>query len=285
MAEARSLESGRINRLVALRHGRAGLWLDGGSDGEVLLPAREAPEEIAPGATLEVFVLRDSDGTWVATQKRPRAQVGEVALLKVVDVSGPGAFLDWGLSKDLLLPHGEQRRRPEVGEEVLVMVFRDAEGRVAASQRLDDFLTDELDEDEQLAPGQPLSLVVAHATDLGLKVVVNDRWWGLVYRDQVHRRIPRGTRVGGYLRRLREDGRLDVSLEPLGAARLDDIGERIYARLVAAGGVLPFGDKSDPEAIKAEFQVSKSAFRQAIGGLYRQRRIVLGPHEIRLPDA
>lgn len=211
--------------------------------------------------------------------RAPKCAVGEVAYLEVVTVNETGAFLDWGHLKDLLLPYGEQRFRPSVGKRVLVRIYEDQQGRPVASQKLDRFVVDEA---EGLAAGDEVTLVIAEQTDLGFKAVVEHRCWGLLYRDDVTRPLRRGQRLTGYVKRLRDDGRLDLSLLPPGAARLDVVGEAVLKALRESGGYLPLGDKSDAAEIKARLGVSKNAFKQAIGRLYKQRLITLSPTGIRL---
>ncbi|MGM0535239.1 MAG: CvfB family protein [Pseudomonadota bacterium] len=211
--------------------------------------------------------------------RAPRAAVGEVAYLEVVTLNDTGAFLDWGQPRDLLLPHGEQRFRPSVGKRVLVMIYEDQQGRPVASQKLERFIADEA---ENLRAGDAVSLVVAEATDLGLKAVVNHRYWGLLYRDEANRPLRRGQRLTGYVKRLRDDGRLDLSLLPPGEARLDVVGEQVLKALRESGGYLPLGDSSDPAEVRARLGVSKNAFKQAIGRLYKRRLITLEAGGIRL---
>ncbi|WP_280552633.1 S1-like domain-containing RNA-binding protein [Halomonas sp. 25-S5] len=211
--------------------------------------------------------------------RAPRASIGDVAYLEVVTVNDTGAFLDWGHPRDLLLPYGEQRFRPSVGRRVLVIIYEDQQGRPVASQRLDRILADEA---EGLAAGDEVALVIAEATDLGYKVVVDQRFWGLLYRDDVNRPLRRGQRLTGYVKRLRDDRRLDLSLLPPGPARLDVVGEQVLKALRESGGYLPLGDKSDAGEIKARLGVSKNAFKQAIGRLYKHQRILLEPGGIRL---
>ncbi|MFQ3788573.1 S1 RNA-binding domain-containing protein [Halomonas sp. A29] len=209
----------------------------------------------------------------------PKAQVGEVAYLEVVTVNETGAFLDWGHARDVLLPFGEQRFRPTPGKRVLVRIYEDQQGRPVASQKLDRFVQDEA---TGLAPGDEVELVVADATDLGYKAVVDHRFWGLLYRDDVTRPLRRGQRVKGYVKRVRDDGRLDLSLLPPGSARLDVVGDQVLKVLRASGGYLPLGDKSEAGEIKARLGVSKNAFKQAIGRLYKRRLIVIEEAGIRL---
>ncbi|MEQ5800514.1 S1-like domain-containing RNA-binding protein [Halomonas sp. H10-9-1] len=211
--------------------------------------------------------------------RAPRCDVGEVAYLEVVTVNDTGAFLDWGQPRDLLLPYGEQRFRPSVGKRVLVRIYTDQQGRPVASQKLERFVADEA---EGLAAGDEVILVIAEQTDLGLKAVVNHRFWGVLYRDDLTRPLRRGQRVTGYIKRLRDDGRLDLSLLPPGEARLDVVGEAVLKALRESGGYLPLGDKSDAAEIKARLGVSKNAFKQAIGRLYKRRLISLSPNGIRL---
>ncbi|MEQ6917909.1 CvfB family protein [Halomonas aquatica] len=211
--------------------------------------------------------------------RAPRAVVGEVAYLEVVTVNETGAFLDWGHPRDLLLPYGEQRFRPSVGRRVLVMIYEDQQGRPVASQRLDRFLADE---SEGLASGDEVALVIADQTDLGYKVAVDHRFWGLLYRDDANRPLRRGQRLIGYVKRRRDDGRLDLSLLPPGPTRLDVVGEQVLKALRESGGYLTLCDASSAAEIKARLGVSKNAFKQAIGRLYKHRRITLEPGGIRL---
>ncbi|MCG6656729.1 RNA-binding protein [Halomonas campisalis] len=211
--------------------------------------------------------------------RAPKVAIGEVAYLEVVTVNDTGAFLDWGHPKDLLLPFGEQRFRPSVGKRVLVKVYEDQQGRPVATQKLDRFVTDEA---TGLSAGDEVTLVIADATDLGYKAVVDHRFWGLLYRDEVTRPLRRGQRLTGYVKRRRDDGRLDLSLLPPGAARLDVVGEQVLKALRESGGYLPLSDKSDAAEIKARLGVSKNAFKQAIGRLYKRRLITLEAAGIRL---
>ncbi|MGP9798850.1 CvfB family protein [Halomonas sp. 86] len=207
------------------------------------------------------------------------AQLGEVAYLTVVTVNNTGAFLRWGQPKDVLLPYSEQIFRPDPGKRVLVMLYEDDQGRPVASMRLDRFLTDDA---WALEKGNEVSVVVADRTDLGMKVAVDHRYWGLIYQDDISQPLRRGQALKGYVKQCREDGRLDISLLPPGAARLDVVGDKILKALRESGGYLPLGDKSDAHAIKARLGVSKSAFKQAIGRLYKQQLITLEPDAIRL---
>lgn len=220
-----------------------------------------------------------SADTLHGTKRGPLARVGEVAYLQVVTVNDTGAFLDWGQPKDLLLPYGEQRFRPDVGKRVLVKIYADQQGRPVASQRLDRFIADEA---EGLAVGDEVTLVVAERTDLGLKVVVDHRFWGVLYENELSRMPRRGTHLTGYVQRVRDDDRLDLALLPPGAAKLDVVGDKVLAALRRSGGYLALADKSPATEIKTRLGVSKNAFKQAIGRLYKRRLISIEEHGIRL---
>ncbi|ERL53302.1 S1 RNA-binding domain-containing protein [Halomonas huangheensis] len=209
----------------------------------------------------------------------PKANVGEVADLSVVQVTEIGAFLDWGHPRDLLLPLNEQRLRPVVGRRALVMISTDYEGRPVASQRLERYLSDTSD---QHRAGDEVVLVISETTDLGVKAVVDHHCWGLLYHDELSRPVRRGQRLTGYVKRVREDGRLDLSLLPPGEAKLDVVGEQVMKALREAGGYLALSDKSPAPEIKRRLGVSKNAFKQAIGRLYKRRLIVIEDAGVRL---
>ena len=207
------------------------------------------------------------------------AHMGDVAYLTVTAVNNTGAFLRWGQPKDVLLPYSEQSFRPDVGKRVLVKLYEDDQGRPVASMRLERFVTDEAWE---LGRGDQVTLVVAERTDLGMKVVVNHRHWGLVYQDDLTQPLRRGQTLPGYVKQRRDDGRLDIALLPPGEARLDVVGDKVLQALRESGGYLPLGDKSAAHEIKARLGVSKSAYKQAIGRLYKRELITLEPYAIRL---
>lgn len=216
-------------------------------------------------------------------ERTPIGNVGEVAWLRVVAVKDAGAFLDWGRPKDLLLPFSEQPRgqRPGPGDHCMVFIAEDDDDRPFASMRLNDFITDTAD---GYAQGDPVALLVAELTDLGVKVVVDHRHWGLLYAEDIFRTLRKGEACTGYIRKLRADGKLDVTLNPPAHVAAVSLSDRILARLDARGGFLPLSDKSPPEAIQDAFGVSKGVFKQAIGALYRKRLIVIDKDGIRLPD-
>lgn len=256
--------------LTVLHRARQGVYLDGAELGEILLPNREAPEDLESGDSVNVFVYHDGEGRLVATATKPRAQLGEVAFLNVVSVSRVGAFLDWGLAKDLLLPFGEQRGQPEEGRSQLVKIIQNHDGRLVASAQLDRHLEDTATCYQQ---GDEVVLVVAHDTDIGYKVVVDFRYWGLINLNEIRAPLKRGQRLTGYIQRLRPDDRLGISLNAPGAAKSDEFSDKVLAQLEKNDGFLPLNDKSSPEEIFASFRVSKAAFKQTIGKLYKARKI------------
>lgn len=266
---------GEINTLPVSRLHALGAFLEGGDAGEVLLPRQQVPANCQPGDRLDVFVFRDGDGQLSATTSKPLAQVGQVAWLKVVATSRAGAFLDWGLPKDLLCPFAEQRAEMEVGKRYLVMVFLDDQYRVAASARIDEFLED--DNGGAFAEGQEVSLMVADRTPLGFKAVINNSHWGVLYASELFRPLHKGQAVTGYIRRIRHDGRIDLTLQKPGGTRsqVEQLADAILAQAHAQGGYLPFNDKTPPEEIYSRFAVSKKIFKQAVGHLLKEKLITL----------
>lgn len=275
------IEIGKTNRLTAARRAPPGMYL--ARDGqEVLLPNRFA-EGLEVGAELDVFVYTDSSDRPVATTQKPLAEVGQFACLTVIDVSPHGAFLDWGLDKDLFAPLPEQEARLHKGDRVVVAVCLDEHTqRVMASSRLGQFLEPPT---SPPAPGAPVELLVYRQTELGAQVIVDDRHAGLVYASETFAALAVGDRVTGYVRRLRDDGKLDVSLRAPGAAGRDDDTRALLRALEASGGQLALHDDSPPEEISARLGMSKKAFKRAVGNLYRQRLVRLGPEGIRLLTA
>lgn len=251
-----------------------------GDDGDIPLIDREPPAGLAPGQTLQVFVYPDGSGQLQATQQQPRAQVDEVAWLRVVEVGHAGAFLDWGLPKDLLVPYSEQKVRMVVGRSYLVRLFLDESNRVAATTHLDDFIQDQA---FYYKAGQTVQLIIAEETDLGYKAVVDHRYWGMLYHNEIFQPLRKGQQLTGYIRRVREDQRLDLTLhQGSHGGQVAAAAEKILATLHSHGGYMALTDKTPPETIYSLFGVSKKIFKQAVGGLYRQRRIVIEDAGIRL---
>ncbi len=260
-----------------------GAFLDGGELGDILLPGRYVPNGTLAGEAIVVFVHLDSEDRIVATTETPHVQVGEFATLRVVSVNARiGAFLDWGLSKDLLLPMRETTRRVNVGEWVVVHVFVDEKSnRIVATTRISRHFSKT---PPPYKESQEVDLLVYSETDLGFKCVVENAHDGLLYRNELATPPIYGQKLTGFIRTVREDGKIDLRLDLGGYQRIAPISEKILTELAARGGRMLVSDKSPPEDIREAFGVSKKAFKQAIGALFKERRIVVEDHGIRLPD-
>lgn len=272
---------GKINKLTFSKQQGRECYLEAGGK-KVLLVDGKIAEDINPGDEVDAFVYVDSEGHLAATTRLPRAQVDEVAWLRVTAVNYYGAFLDWGLPKELLVPFSEQLGEMQAGKFYLVRLFLDDRNRIAATAKIEPFIADVLDDSATLATGQQVSLLITDATDLGFKAIVNHRYWGLLYQNELYQPLKKGQKIDGYIKQIREDRRIDLILNQPGYAKVDPLTETILARLNAAGGILKLGDKSPPEAIHKEFGASKKAFKQAIGALYKQQLIVIEDNHIRL---
>ena len=273
---------GRMNTMEVLKHTDFGLYLDGGMEGEILLPKRQIPQDEPSevGDWLNVFVHFDSEDRLIATTLTPKIMVGGFASLKVVDTTPVGLFLDWGLPKDLLLPHSEEKRPLEVGDYCVVHAYLDKHSkRVVATARLDRYL--------DLKParykvGQEVDLLIVEATEMGFKTIINESHWGLVHKNEAFKFLRRGMQEKGYIREIRPDGKINLSLQPVGQQAADQLEQQILQQLREQGGSLPVSDKSPPQVISTQFGVSKGNFKKAIGGLYKEGRIIIHPDRIEL---
>ncbi|MCD8042194.1 MAG: S1-like domain-containing RNA-binding protein [Tannerellaceae bacterium] len=274
------MEIGKYNTLTIVKDLDFGVYLDGGNGLEILLPARYVPKNVKPGVEVEVFIYHDNEGRLIATTDRPYAIAGEFAFMTVKSVNDMGAFLEWGIMKDLLVPFREQKAKMREGGVYLVYVHVDhVTQRIVASAKIDKYLDNVIPE---YTPNQEVNLLVAEETEIGYKVIINNLHWGLVYRNEVFRPLETGDRLKGYIKEVREDEKIDVSLTPLGYKKVTSITDRILDSLKGQRGFLPVHDKSDPEQIYALFQCSKKAFKQAIGALYKEKKIRIEPNGIRL---
>jgi predicted RNA-binding protein (virulence factor B family) len=266
---------GKTYKLKALKKLDFGVYLDAEDLYEVLLPKKYVPRDLAMGDEIEVFLYLDSEDRPVATTLKPKAQLGEFAYLAVVDVTDVGAFLDWGLEKDLFVPFGEQHRPMEVGRSYIVYLYLDKlKGRITASSKIDKFLDDEKPHD--FTPQQAVKLLIANSTDLGFKAIVNNSHWGVLYKNEVHQRLSFGQSIDGFIKRIRPDGKIDLSLTSLhdgGKETRDKYEKIILDYLKQQNGFAPVHDKTDPKIISDLFGMSKKAFKKAIGGLYKQKII------------
>ena len=272
------LRIGNYNSLKIARITASGALLSSEA-GEILLPGRLVPKGAEPGSTLKVFIYVDSEDRLTATTRKPRAVVGDFALLKVKDNVTVGTFLDWGLEKDLLLPFGEQTDQLRRGQEVLVYVYLHSSDRVAASARLDKFL---LPADCSLAEGDMVELLVYSFSDLGAKVVINNTFGGLLFKNELFSTPAIGERLQGYVKKIREDGKIDVTLRSGGAREAANDREVILDALKAHNGLLPLSDKSTPEAIAGLLRMSKKSFKKGIGGLYKEGLVDITPEGVRM---
>jgi predicted RNA-binding protein (virulence factor B family) len=273
------IQLGRMNSLPIIKLDEKGAWLDADDLGQVFVPQSQLPEAIKVGSTLAVFPYLDGDSELVISVDKPLAQVGEFAGLKVISASRIGAFLDWGLKKDLFVPANEQAKPMQTGHTYVVYVYLDRESRPTATSRLDHYLSIEM---PQYEPWEEVDLLICEQTDLGYKVIVNKKFWGLIFYNEIFTTIKIGQRTKGYIKKIHEDGKLDVTLNKPGLARKDEAGEKILARLQKQGGFLPVGDKSSPELIYSQFSMSKGTFKKAIGGLFKQGLITIEDGGIRL---
>ncbi len=269
---------GRINTLRIHHLDDRGAWLQSDSH-RILLPAAEVLSSMAKGDRLEVFLYQGASGELLATLKRPKAQVGEFALLKVSAVTRHGAFLDWGLDKDLLVPYSEQPERMRVGRNYIVRVYLDNQGRTVATGRIDHCLEKEKEKID-LREGQEVDLLLWEYTDLGAKVIINHRYGGLLYRNELMPGQRRGDKLKGYIKHLREDQKIDVSLRRGGIEEVKEAQQTILEAL-SKEGFLPLHDKSSPLEIKQLLGMSKKLFKKAVGGLYKSRQIELTDSGIR----
>jgi predicted RNA-binding protein (virulence factor B family) len=273
---------GTTSELKIMKLVTGGAYLDGGDLGEVFVPRRDLPAGTAPGDTLTVFLYRDSEAVLTGTTTRPKAELGQCAFMKVVAVTKSGVFVDWGLSKDLFVPASEQYKPLEEGRSYVILVYLDERtGRLAGTAKLHSHLSED---GSGFKPGQQVDLLVSGFSELGYKAVVDNTHLGLVFRDDAPGELRYGQRVKGYVKAVRPDGKLDLSLLPPGISGLDMLSGRIVEYLQANGGSLQLTDKSSAEDIAAAFGVSKSAYKKALGRLYKQRKIRLEENRIVLVE-
>jgi uncharacterized protein len=276
---------GKRNQLTVLKSAPPGFYLDGGPLGELLLPGALIPDGAKVGDTLDVFLYRDSEDRLVTTTEIPHAEVGEFAYLRVVSVAPKiGVFLDWGLSKDLLLPIRELKQEGvERGDWLIVYVMLDTKtDRIVASMRIKRHLSTDL---PIYAEGQAVNLLVTGETPMGYNAIVENKHMGLLYHSDLSSPLGTGQRIDGFVRAVRPDGKIDLALDQAGHQRIDPNADRVFATITAAGGRMPFHDGSSPEEIRVAFGMSKKAFKQAIGSLFKERRIVITAHGIRTASA
>jgi predicted RNA-binding protein (virulence factor B family) len=263
---------GDYNELEIIKQVDFGVYLDS-EDGEILLPTKYLPAHYQLGDRLRVFIYRDSEDRIIATTLEPKAKIGDFAALTVKDTSNHGAFLDWGLEKDLFVPFSNQRDKMQTGRTYIVFLYLDENSdRIVATAKYEKYLNQQIPE---LSEGQEVDLLVAGFTDLGMKVIINNQYQGILYKNEVFRPLNLGEKTRGFIRKIREDNKIDVSLQKAGFEEVTDAAQIVLARLEAAGGKLPLSDKSTPEEIYAALGMSKKTFKKAIGSLYREGKITL----------
>ncbi|MDF1555663.1 MAG: S1-like domain-containing RNA-binding protein [Deferrisomatales bacterium] len=264
---------GRVNTLRITRTVPQGVYLDGGESGEILLPTQQVPEPCRQGDAVEVFVYVNKEKRLQATTQRPLATVGQLARLRVAGTSSAGTYLDWGLPKDLLVPLREQQVKMEEGKSYVVFVFLDEDTMsIAASSKLDRFIDVR---NPNYHVGEEVDLFLCAKTDLGYRAAVNDAHWGLIYDNEIFQDLHIGQRLKGYIKAIREDARIDISLQRSGYKKVDDVARGIIEKMAGRGGRIAVTTKSPPEDIYAMFGVSKKVFKMAIGALYKKRLITI----------
>ncbi len=274
------IEIGKYNTLRVVKVVDFGVYLDGEERGEILLPNEYVPKDCFPEDYLKVFVYFDSEDRIIATTEVPNIRVGEFAWMKVVSTSSVGAFLDWGLRKDLLVPFREQRDRMEEGKSYLVYAYVDeSSDRIVATAKIEKYLDNV---PVEYKTGQEVDVLIARKSDMGYNVIVDNLHWGLVYRNEVFRPLKLGQKLKGYIKGIRKDDKIDITLQKKGYDRVDAIVEMILEKLEDNGGVLDVSDKTAPEIIYNLFECSKKDYKKAIGTLFKDKKIELTDTEIKL---
>ncbi len=271
---------GRVNKLKIVRFVDFGLYLDGGSLGDILMPKRYMPSGAKKNDLLEVFIHLDSQDRLVATNDKPKVEMGQVAFLKVRDVNSTGAFLDWGMPKDLLAPFAEQRIPMEEGRSYCVFVYIDLSGRLAASSKLSLFLEEE--NNEQFKEKQEVKLLVASRSDMGYTTVINGTHLGLVHNAEILQPLRTGQKMTGYIKSIRADGKINLTLQKLGSAGRVELEDKVLTFLVENKGFSELGDKSSPEDIFRQYRVSKASYKKALSKLYKKRKIIFEKDGVKL---
>jgi predicted RNA-binding protein (virulence factor B family) len=273
-------EIGKINHLYVVKEVEFGIYLDGGDLGELLLPKRYVPEGPQPEDMIDAFIYLDSEDRLVATTEKPLAMVEEFALLEVVSVTSVGAFLNWGLPKDLFVPFREQRQPMEEGKKYLVYVYVDTDTkRIAASSKIENYLDNipvDYDVDEEV------DLIIVNETDLGYNAIIDNSHLGIIFKNEVFQPLNPGDKIQGFIKKIRTDGKIDLCLQKAGYEKISEFSDKIIAELQKREGFLALTDKSSPEDIDNTFKFSKKNFKAAIGALYKKRIITLEENGIRL---
>lgn len=273
------IEIGNTYHLLVIKRTDFGVYLDAENLGEILLPSKHTPDNLSIDDTVEVFLYLDSEDRPIATTQTPKAEVGEFAHLEVKENTPFGAFLDWGLDKDVLVPFAEQHRPMVVGHSYIVFLYLDNQGRITATSKIDKVVLE--DDQHDFRPQQTVELIIGNSTELGFKAIVDQSHWGLLYKDEVDQRLSFGQSIQGYIKHVRPDGKIDLSLKS-GQQTRDEYTQAILDYMRDHNGYAPVHDKSPPAQISDLFGMSKGQFKNAIGGLYKQKVIAIEKNGIRL---
>ena len=274
------IKLGRYNQLEIIKEVDFGLYLNGDEDGEILLPKKYVPEGVVPGDIINVFIYLDMDERLIATTQEPLAQVGDFACLEVAWVNQFGAFLNWGLMKDLFVPFKEQKAKMQRGGRYVVHVHIDNESwRIVASAKVERYISDEM---PQYEPGDEVEALIYQQTELGFKTIVDNKYSGMIFRNEVFQNIENGMTLKAYVKQVREDKKIDLILQKGGHRKVDDFSHALLAYIKNNKGFTPYNDKTDAETIYNTFGVSKKTFKKAAGELYRKRLVMINDNGIEL---
>ena len=275
------IKLGEYNLLEVVKEVDFGVYLDGSEDGEILLPTRYVPQGCKPGDVLNVFIYLDMDERLIATTLQPYVKVGEFACLEVAWVNQYGAFLDWGLMKDLFVPFREQKMKMLKGNSYVVYVHLDEDSyRIVASAKVEKFLSKDMPE---YNPGNEVDILIWQKTDLGFKVIVDNKFGGMIFKNEIFTDVRTGMKMTAYIKQVRPDGKIDLELQKGGVKKVEDFADTLLEYIRSNGGSTPLNDKTDADVIYNTFGVSKKTFKKAVGDLYKKRLIVLeGEQGIRL---
>lgn len=274
------IEIGRLNRLEILKELDFGIYLDGEDLGEILMPRRYVPKGIEIGDFINAFIYLDSEDRLLATTETPLAMVGEFAYLQVISVESIGVFMDWGLPKDLLVPFREQKVKMEKGKSYVVYLYLDEKtNRIAATSKIEKYIDDDTSE---YVEEQEVDLLVYKETPLGFMAIINGTHEGMIYKNEVFKNFGKGSRTKGFIKKVREDGKLDLSIRKAGYDKVQDFSQILLEKMQQEGGFISVTDKSPSEMIYQVFGVSKKTFKKAVGALYKQRLIRLEKNGLKL---
>ena len=278
-----SIELGKFNQLEVVKEVDFGVYLDGGEEGEILLPTRYVPEGCQPGDLLNVFIYLDNEERLVATTLTPLVQVGEFACLEVAWVNQFGAFLNWGLMKDLFVPFSEQKMKMQVGRKYVIHAHLDDESyRIVASAKVERYLSKDRPE---YASGDEVNILIWQKTDLGFKAIIDNKYSGLLYENEIFSTLQTGMEMKAFVKQVREDGKVDLILQKPGFEKIDNFSKTLLNYIRENDGRIRLNDKSPAEDIYATFGVSKKTFKKGVGDLYKKHLITLHEDGITLADS